>query len=121
MYSNQVMTELRREKALLEHVLALAKCQFELVQTGRIEDFVDLFSLRTRSMSEMAEAEVRIRSEIPKGRLADFATTAELEELRSLNLEITVLVNRIVELDEKITELAELPDAWPVSEASSPD
>jgi methyl-accepting chemotaxis protein len=114
MDSNQVLMALRREKALLEHVLELAECQLGLIRAGRLEDVEIVLLLRAESMSELANAEVKIGGEMRQIVHDLKLTTKELEELNSLNVLISNLANRIADIDDRANELAEVSESfWP--------
>jgi hypothetical protein len=111
MYSNPVLTGLRREKALLEQVLELAECQLELVRSGRLEDAVILLFLRAEPMNELVSAEVNVGREMPLIERSERLTPNELEELHDLNVLIMNLANQIADIDDRVYELADLNDA----------
>lgn len=108
----RVVVALRREKALLERVLELAEWQFELIQSGRLEDVEVLLSLRAEPMSELALSELNVGQDMPQLENDPTLTTHELEELRHLNLQIIRLTNRIIDIDDMAEQLAELSDMY---------
>ena len=112
MDSNQVLMALRREKALLEHVLELAECQLGLIRAGRLEDIEIVLLLRAESMTELANAEVKIGGEM-RQIVHDLKLTAkEFEELNNLNILIISLANQIADIDDQANELAEYSESF---------
>jgi hypothetical protein len=120
MNSKQVVLALRREKTLLEQVLQLAQCQLDLVQDGRIEDLEVLFSLRAEPMTDLAKAEMNLGTDMSRLENDRSLTPPELLELHDLNLEIINLANRIVMIDERAQQLAELDEFCPFARRFAP-
>jgi hypothetical protein len=111
MNSTQVASALRREKELLEQILSLAECQTELSEAGRIEDLEILLSLRAGPLSELEAGEEAIDAQMRQiGNLP--TTTEDLQDLHELNIAISSLVERIVNLDEKTEWLADHSEAY---------
>jgi hypothetical protein len=107
MKSNEVASVLKREKELLEHVLELAECQIDLLESGRAEDLETLLSLRAEPMSELAFIEETMETDTQQILNDSTLNKETLEEIESLNIAILSLADRIVNLDEKAESLAE--------------
>jgi hypothetical protein len=111
MESNAMVIALRREKNLLEQVLCLAICQLDLVQAGRLEDLEVSLLVRAERMRDLAIAEANINARMPDIENDPTISSAELEELHYLNLQITKLTHSIVDIDEKAQQFVELSDS----------
>jgi len=111
---NQVASALEREKELLEQILELAENQPELLESGRLDDLEILLSLRSGPLAELNEAEEAIEAEMDHESLA--MSTEELRSVNELNLAILGLVDRIVNLDERVELFAETLDDCPLAD-----
>src|ERR1041385_2772268 len=99
MNSTQALSVLKREKELLEDILAMAECQPDLLESGRAEDLEILLSLRLGPLSQLNAAEETFEAErntIPP--------TEDLRELYELNVSILSLVDRILNYDQKTAQ-----------------
>jgi hypothetical protein len=111
MECNPMVVALRREKNLLEQVLCLAICQFDLVQAGRMEDLEVSLLVRAQKMRDLAITEANINAKMPDIENDPTISSTELEELHYLNLQITKLTDSIVDIDEKAQQFVELADS----------
>jgi len=102
---NQAVSVLEKEKELLSQVLELAECQVGLMESGRLEDFEVLLSLRARPMALLSSIETDFGDEMPQ--VGTRLSPQEFSDLQELNSEIITLANRIVEIDEKSEQFAE--------------
>jgi len=111
---NQAFSLLRKEKELLAQALDLAECQLELLESGRIEDFDVLLSLRATPMTQLAGIETNFGEEMPE--IGNTLSANEASEFQELNTQIITMANRIIEIDQKSEQLAEqhhLCISWP--------
>jgi hypothetical protein len=96
MNSTQAVSVLKREKELLEDILAMAECQPDLLESGRAEDLEILLSLRLGPLSQLNAAE-----ETFEAQSNGIPATDDLRELYELNVSILGLVDRILNYDQK--------------------
>ena len=103
MNSSQAVSVLKREKELLEGILAMAECQHDLLEAGRAEDLEILLSLRLGPLSQLNAAEETVNAEVTH-QSNDMPDTEDLRELYELNVSILGLVDRILNYDQKTAE-----------------
>jgi hypothetical protein len=103
MNSAQTVSVLRREKELLEDILAMAECQHNLLEAGRAEDLEILLALRLGPLSQLNAAEETVGAEMAQ-QSSSLPPTEHLRELYELNVSILGLVDRILNYDQKTAE-----------------
>ena len=103
MSSSQAVSTLKREKELLEDILAMAECQHDLLESGRAEDLEILLSLRLGPLSQLNAAEEAVDAEVAQ-ESNGIPATEDLRELYELNVSILGLVDRILNYDQKTAE-----------------
>jgi hypothetical protein len=99
--ATQILNALERERTLLREFRSLSEQQLQLLETENMDAVNQLLDQRGDLMLELTAVEATLGTWIDQIRTDPSISNAVLGELRSINDDIVLLANQVVEIDEQ--------------------